>query len=393
MRRRHRSAPSSLAQPSLSTLSSRSLLSFAKHQIDCAAACAASQACKGYQYCGFGSFNGTCAFAPARNGTAPTPAFAAKGDCLLANGTSWRQAPSKPEYGGWTFGVGCRGAEVADAPVEKEAGGEEGEEPAKKPAAAPAAPVAARPAKVAEPAAAEEPISALHKPSSARGAAAPAAVEAGAADPNAPEVVAVAAPAAPKSGEPVAAPAAVAPAVTPVSKAPLVPAAAAAATGPRAVEAPAVSAASKPAAAAKPAAPKAAAAAAAAAAPDAAAPAATVGPAGPGSLSAPVRGYLSGRASVAELQPGIESAAECASICAGAEKNAASACAGYSWCGAAAGCPGSVATGVCQLWSGRAGSGKLSPDEKSGWISAAREVSAAAAQPQPAMKTQTAVEA
>ena len=183
----------------------------------------------------------------------------------MANGTSWRQAPSKPEYGGWTFGVGCRSAEVADSPVEQE--GEEevvgggGAALLKPAAAAPAAPVA-----------------------------------------------------------------------------------------------------------------------------DAAAP---VGPAGPGSLSAPIKGYLSGRASVAELQPGIESAAECASICAAAEKGAASSCAGYSWCGAAAGCPGNVATGVCQLWSGKAGSGKLSPNG-SGWISAAREVVSAVSGPQPAMKTQTA---
>lgn len=294
--------------------------------------------------------------------------FASKGDCLLANGTSWRQAPSKPEYGGWTYGIACRSVEVADAPVEKEeeegVGGEE-----------PVNPVVARPAKAAvaaaEPAAEEPaPISPLRKPSSAK-AAAPAAVEAGAADPNAPEVVVPVV--APK--KPAAVPAA--PVVAqPASKAPVVPAAAAAATEPKAKEK--APAAAKPAAAAAAPAPKA----------PAAPAAAPVGPAGPGSLSAPIRGSLSGRgASVAELQPGIESAAECASICATAEKNLPASCTGYSWCGAAEGCPGNVATGVCQLWSGRAGAGKLSADD-SGWVTAARAAPEKVVQPP--MKTQTA---
>ena len=407
MQRRHQSAPKAKAHFSTSTPCSF-ILHFKKKKkkkIDCASACASSKDCKSYQYCGFGSFNGTCAFAPEKKDgkdVTPTPAFASKGDCSLANGTSWRQAPSKPEYGGWTFGIGCKAEEVADAQVEKEEGmgGGTGEEPVKKaPAAAAAAAAAAAvaPARPTTPAptAVEEPISPLRKPSSAK-AAAPAAVEAGAADPNAPEVVAVA----PKNKP--AAPAVAAATPAAVSKAPVAPAApaapaaaTAATTEPKAkgAAAPAAPAAKAPAAAATKPASKAAVA--PAAAPAVVDPAAPVGPAGPGSLSAPIKGYLSGRASVAELQPGVESAAECASICAAAEKNAASFCAGYSWCGAPAGCPGNVATGVCQLWSGKAGSGKLAAND-SGWVSAAREAASApaagaAAAQQPPMETQSAV--
>jgi len=136
-------------------------------QIDCAQACADREGCASYQYCGYGSYDDTCLYVTAPEGTAPGTTQAGKGDCFLGSG-HWRQVPTDKPFGGWTVGIACSSYAADPAPVAAE-----GEEGGGEPADAAAVPVVAAPVAIAakKPAAA---AAAPKKPLEEKAAEAPA---------------------------------------------------------------------------------------------------------------------------------------------------------------------------------------------------------------------------
>jgi len=293
-------------------------------QDDCAAACVATDGCASFQWCGYGSFNGTCAWPDAAK------AQPAKGDCVLGAG-GWRQAASSQTVGGWTVWTGCA---PVDAP------------PPVAPVADDEAAVAVPPPRAPRAAPADEPAPVAPAP-----LLAPVAVV-----PDAPK------PAGWAAVQPAAVVAPLTDVVTPVrtpAPAPRAPAAALAVAPP--------TAASTGAALTK-----------AAAAPAPAAAATKGSPPAPAKkdlstttpLAAPGGKHLAG--TVLEMQPGL-AAPECEALCA-ADK----ACRGWSLCTAAAGC-GPVGANVCELKTWAVGAKAAHMADGEGWVSGVKGGGVAAA--------------
>ena len=320
-------------------------------QDDCANLCIDTAGCSIYQWCGFGSFNGTCAWPDT------TKPQAAKGDCLLGNG-GWRQQGSARDVGGWTVGTGCS---AVDAPPDPETEGEKVDDEPK-------------PVLRAAPVASADPVPPTPKPAAAplaprvdAAADKPATVE----KPVTPAGWARTADAAPAGGAGGITPLTdvVTPVRTPVARAP----------APAGAARPTVAAAAPVDDGMTVVPPKKTTTAAAAPAPVSSAPRkAAAAPApvarkGVTAAPAPAPAAAAGGKRLAgtalELQPDMTKA-ECAVLCDGDK-----ACKGWSWCAAPAGC-GSIATRVCQPMSF---SGPARYVEGDGWTSGLKEAATAAA--------------